>query len=96
MFIGRYEPSSKLCHVCGYKNDDLRLSDRTWVCPECGTVLDRDVNAAINIRNIAFERRNLIGVPSEIKHPSGSGAEDLETRGYAVDEASRLETLNTL
>ncbi|MCD8206367.1 MAG: transposase, partial [Bacteroidales bacterium] len=79
-----------------YKNDGLRLSDRTWVCPECGAVLDRDINAAINIRNIVFERQNFIGVPSEIKHPSGSGEEDVETCGYAVGEASRLETLNAL
>ena len=61
IFIGRYEPSSKLCHNCGYINSNLTLKDREWVCPICGELLDRDVNAAINIRHIAFEKQNLIG-----------------------------------
>lgn len=61
IFIGRYEPSSKLCHRCGYINNELTLKDREWFCPVCGKHLDRDINAAINIRHIAFERQNLIG-----------------------------------
>ena len=56
------EPSSKLCHKCGYINRDLKLSDREWVCPQCGEHLDRDVNAAINIRELAFDKQNLVGV----------------------------------
>ena len=47
--IDRWFPSSKRCHVCGYINDNLTLSDRSWLCPECNTNHDRDVNAAINI-----------------------------------------------
>jgi putative transposase len=47
--IDRWFPSSKRCHVCGYINDNLTLNDRSWVCPECSTNLDRDHNAAINI-----------------------------------------------
>ena len=47
--IGRYYPSSKTCHHCGYVNQDLSLSDREWTCPNCKSVLDRDVNAAQNI-----------------------------------------------
>ena len=62
LFIGRFEPSSKLCHKCGYINQDLKLSDREWICPVCGEHLDRDVNAAINIKNIAFDKQNLVGV----------------------------------
>lgn len=62
LFIGRFEPSSKLCHKCGYVNRDLKLSDREWVCPMCGEHHDRDVNAAINIREIAFDKQNLVGV----------------------------------
>ena len=45
----RWYPSSKTCHHCGYKNDDLRLSDRVYVCPVCGNIMPRDKNAAINI-----------------------------------------------
>ena len=47
--VDRFYPSSKTCSVCGYKKQDLKLSDRSWVCPQCGTKHDRDINAAVNI-----------------------------------------------
>lgn len=47
--IGTFYPSSKLCHCCGFKYKGLKLEERFWTCPECGTYLDRDENAAINI-----------------------------------------------
>ena len=47
--IGTFYPSSKLCHCCGFKHKGLKLEERFWTCPECGTNLDRDENAAINI-----------------------------------------------
>lgn len=62
LFIGRFDPSSKMCHCCGYVNRELKLEDREWTCPECGTHHDRDVNASINIKEIAFDKQNLIGV----------------------------------
>ena len=49
--VDRYYPSSKTCSVCGWKNDNLTLADRSWTCPECGTKHDRDKNAAVNILN---------------------------------------------
>ena len=50
--IGRFIKSSQPCHVCGYINPDTKdLSIREWTCPQCGTIHDRDVNAAINILN---------------------------------------------
>ena len=51
IFVGRFFPSSRTCSVCGYHNPDLTLSDREWTCPECGSFLDRDLNAALNILN---------------------------------------------
>jgi putative transposase len=51
VFIDRYYPSSKLCNICGYKMEDMNLSIREWICPQCNTVHDRDINAAINILN---------------------------------------------
>lgn len=45
----RYFPSSKTCSQCGYLLDKLSLSQRYWICPECGAVHDRDINAAVNL-----------------------------------------------
>ena len=55
--IDRFYPSSKTCSVCGYKKEDLKLSDRSWVCPQCGTKHDRDINAAVNI---LFEGKRML------------------------------------
>ena len=54
LFVPRYYASSKTCHACGYVNRTLTLNDRSWDCPECGIHHDRDVNAALNIRNHAL------------------------------------------
>ena len=61
VFIDRFYPSSKLCSGCGYKNESLQLSDREWVCPECGVIHDRDINAA---KNILEEGKRIIGLSS--------------------------------
>jgi len=47
--IGRFEPTSQVCSACGVKDGPKPLSIRTWTCPACGTVHDRDINAARNI-----------------------------------------------
>ena len=48
--VDRYYPSSQLCSICNYQNKKIKdLSIRTWQCPQCRHVHDRDVNAAINI-----------------------------------------------
>jgi len=49
----RFFPSSKTCSSCGGINRELRLKDRVWICSDCGTEHDRDINAAINLRNMA-------------------------------------------
>lgn len=59
--IGQFEPSSKLCSICGYVNHALTLKDRSWTCPECETQHDRDVNAANNIKQFALQPNNLVG-----------------------------------
>lgn len=47
--IGRFEPTSQICSVCGAKDGPKPLSVREWTCQECGAVHDRDINAACNI-----------------------------------------------
>ena len=58
VFVGRFYPSSKTCHKCGYVNKELTLNDREWTCPVCGEHHDRDLNAAINI---LMEGERIIG-----------------------------------
>jgi putative transposase len=53
--------SSKICNHCGHKNTNLKLSDRTWICPECGCVIDRDKNAAYNLRDWYIKQYNTAG-----------------------------------
>lgn len=84
--IGRFEPSSKTCSNCGYIHKELTLKDREWTCVKCNTTHDRDVNAAINIRNFSLrnilsgtDRKNhdelptLVGVMTHEAHPIASG-----------------------
>lgn len=79
--IGRFEPSSKMCHVCGAINKELTLKDRLWTC-ECGAIHDRDINAAINILAFSYA-------------PTGSrkvGVEgDTNLRKQASDETSMFQ-----
>jgi putative transposase len=49
----RWYPSSRLCSICGWKNEALTLRDRQWVCTECGAHHDRDLNAALNLKRLA-------------------------------------------
>ena len=49
----RWFPSSRTCSACGHKLETLPLSVREWTCPTCGAVHDRDVNAAMNLKNMA-------------------------------------------
>jgi putative transposase len=63
--IGRFEPSSKTCSNCGRINKELTLKDREWTCV-CGSVLNRDINAAINIKNFAL--KNYLSVERRLKN----------------------------
>ena len=51
----RFFPSSKTCSHCGSYNKDLKLSDRKYICECCGSVLDRDYNASLNLKNYGQE-----------------------------------------
>lgn len=53
--IDRFYPSSKTCSCCGWKDDELKLSDRVFKCKNCGMEINRDLNAAINIQSVGVE-----------------------------------------
>lgn len=63
----RWFPSSRLCSVCGWKNEELSLRDRAWTCPQCSTHHDRDLNAAVNLERLA----TVTALP--VARPSGNG-----------------------
>jgi putative transposase len=59
--VDRFAPTSKMCNKCGYIKQDLKLSDREWTCPRCGTHHDRDINAAQNILKLALTTAGTAG-----------------------------------
>jgi len=87
--IGRFDPSSKTCNSCGYIKHDLKLTDRVWICPVCGEIHDRDINAAINIKNIALKNL-LVGrqfMDVEASSMDGRLNMSLRPKKYLVNEA---------
>jgi putative transposase len=60
----RWYPGSRLCSICGWKNEALTLRDRTWVCAQCGAHHDRDLNAALNLKRLATETALPVASPS--------------------------------
>ena len=75
--IPTFEPSTKMCSVCGYINNDLTLNDRDWACPCCGKHHDRDENAAKVIKSYCLN--------SIFKNKTAAG--------YVVEKSVELPTL---
>jgi putative transposase len=63
--IGTFEKSSKTCSVCGHVNKSLTLNQRDWECTDCNTLLNRDINAAINVRDLGLKQMGLDPIPSD-------------------------------
>ncbi|MDQ0993594.1 IS605 OrfB family transposase [Streptomyces sp. V3I7] len=61
--IGRFEPTSQTCSTCGAKDGPKPLNVREWTCTACGTVHDRDTNAAINVKTAAGLAVSACGAP---------------------------------
>lgn len=76
--VGRWYPSSKTCHHCGYINRGLTLKDRVWICAGCGREIDRDFNASENIRDEGIRILSGCGTQSDGKQKGGeaSGPKD--------------------
>jgi putative transposase len=77
--IGAFEPSTKECSVCGEKNHTLTLKDREWVCASCGTLHNRDLNAAKNIKAFALRdsRRGTPDEPAELSAIVGAVKQEI-------------------
>ena len=58
--IGRFQPSSKMCSNCGNIKKELKLSERIYQCDECGIEIQRDFNAALNIKKMGLIKQNLV------------------------------------
>ncbi|MGC8511651.1 MAG: zinc ribbon domain-containing protein, partial [Acidimicrobiales bacterium] len=79
---GRWEPTSQVCSACGAKDGPKPLHVREWTCGECGTVLDRDVNAAVNIRRlgqVAAGRAETLNACGGQVRPPATVAQAVET-----------------
>ncbi|MFX0185912.1 MAG: RNA-guided endonuclease InsQ/TnpB family protein [Candidatus Hodarchaeota archaeon] len=77
--VDRFFPSSKLCSNCLYYQPDLTLADRSYRCPLCGLVLDRDYNAALNLENYYHKYK-----PQLTRNVAESSAETLNACGEVV------------
>lgn len=64
--VDRFFPSSKTCNHCGWINESLTLSDRQWTCV-CGKVIDRDLNASLNILQQGLNQKSGLGIKSDSK-----------------------------
>lgn len=73
-YIGRFEPSSKICSNCGIKNDTLTLDVREWTCENCNTTHDRDRNAADNILSFGLRNSSMERTLEYAEQPSLDGA----------------------
>jgi putative transposase len=73
--VDRWFPSSKTCHVCGWVKEDLTLADRVWMCEQCGTVHNRDWNAAIMVEIEALRLITKVPVVASSGHKFACGAE---------------------
>jgi len=61
VIVNRWAPTSKTCSGCGHREIKMPMNVRTWTCPSCGAVHDRDVNAAKNILRLAIESKQPVG-----------------------------------
>jgi putative transposase len=98
LFIGRFDPSSKMCSKCGWIKRDLQLKDRSWKCEafflaRCWLGAppppphDRDVNAAKNILSMAFQKQNLLFKKDVVKTPWDTR----EELGELLDSSTRAK-----
>jgi len=87
--IDRFFPSSKTCNNCQFVKDKLSLKEREWVCPNCHIKLDRDLNAAKNIRDKGIKDLSVCGTQSDIKQKPEEAFSSVSKKKLKKQEKSK-------
>jgi putative transposase len=82
---GRFWPSSKLCSGCGVIKPALSLAERSFDCEACGVSLDRDENAAFNLRAYGLNQLGIVPLPVDRREARACAPNRLECAGHAAD-----------
>ena len=94
--IDRFAPSSKTCNHCGYLYKDLKLSERSWVCPDCNTLHNRDLNAALNIKDFGLNNPTLGARGSQACGETACGRPGRKSpKKQCSDEAGKMKVTYT-
>ena len=83
--VDKFFPSSKTCHKCKFINQDLTLNDREWICPVCGSKLNRDLNASENILEqglLLLKKNSDCGTQAESKQKRGEALPSGESASH--------------
>ena len=94
----KWFPSSKTCSGCGNVKETLLLSERTYVCENCGQVIDRDLNAAINLRNYGLNKIGTVSSKSTstdkeaLAYSSSIGVSETALEEVGILECSEMST----
>ena len=92
IFADRFFPSSKICSQCGHIKTDLTLSQRMFICDECGFTLDRDYNASLNLRQVAASSTDTLKTPVGVE---GSGLLNIGVSETFPNESGNKHYLGT-
>ena len=92
VFADRFFPSSKMCSQCGHIKTDLTLSERMFICDECGFTLDRDYNASLNLKQVAASSTDTLKTPVGAE---GSGLLNIGVSETFLNESGSKHYLGT-
>jgi putative transposase len=96
--VGMFFPSSKICSNCGNKKQNLKLSDRIYKCSNCNTIIDRDYNASLNLKNC--KEYKILTVPmacrelTTVENQTNSSSLEINERGFKEAVKSVLVNSN--
>lgn len=98
--ISTFQPSTKICSNCGHTNHTLTLADREWICANCNTLHDRDINAAVNIKNYSLNNCGMHSrkKPAELPTLAGTMKQEfpVEEQDKCLNQPLKITTVNPL